>query len=518
MDSCQPSLSANSPKNQLKFLEAMLASSLSSKRQPPPVPKRSWRMLLVVFLAGIAADCCAQAVDLRDQRRDGDVTQVKITFDAKGELSANNDGKTDAPLKTAMAVKAQVVYVERLLRHTDPASMRSVRIFESAMADVVVGAERETTLFPYVKQTLVTDLIDKRIRVWSPTENLTRRDLDVIQGTHYSLAVDRLLPEKAIQPGETWEADSEVLAAILQLDHVGINDSQLQFVDVQKGMARIQLAGKVKGRVDGVLTEVAISGDCRFDTRWKRVTWLQLQLHETREQSATSPALDVTSELRMLIEPPPASQQLVTQLPTAIAEPNAKALFIKLVSKDAGFETLHTRDWIQVEERQRQLTLRWADEDKAIAQLTISRLKDENSKRTLSLQEFERDIQKALGDKFGQFERSNEVDRGDGYKILRVPVLGVVNEVPIRWVYYHVTSPNGYRVSLTFTMGSQEERAAELAEHERQFLVSLRLGPAIDSKQPMTVPQPEKEQARFPSTANPVRSANQGNSALLPRR
>jgi hypothetical protein len=487
----------------------------------PPQGGR-WLIGVLVLSAFWSPTVWAQSLDLSDQRRDGEAVQVKVTLDARGELTAEGE-KKDEPLRTGMAVKAQAVFVERLLSHADVDATRAVRIFENARADLVVGAEKEINTLTIAKQVVATDLIDRRVRIWSPNENLSRRELDVVQATHHSLAVDRLLAGKIVQPGEKWLADPNVLCALLQLDHVGINETSLQFIDVQNGMARIQISGIAKGRVDGVLTETELTGDCRFDTRWKRVTWLQLKIHEKREQSSTSPALDVHSELRMLVEPVPKTQELAALLPTDCPEPTPKELLIRLASQDAGIQALHARDWLHVEERQRQITLRWADQEKAIAQLSISRLKDGDAKSIVTLQEFESDIQKALGDKFGQIERSKEIDRGDGYKVLRVAVGGTVNDVAIRWIYYHVTSPEGYRVSLTFTMGAEEERAAELAEQERQFLATIMLGPAIDSKKPTTLTAPSKEQVQaVPKTPNAGFSAPQNAKRnptdLLPRR
>ena len=208
----------------------------------------------------------------------------------------------------------------------------------------------------------------------------------------------------------------------------------------------------------------------------------------------------------MLVEPLAPEKVASADLPSQVAIATPNDLLVRMVSKDAGIELSHSRDWLHVEERQRQVTLRWADDDKARAQCSIARLKDANAKSSVKLGEFQADIQKALGTQFGGFERAKEIDRGDGYKVLRVAVRGAVSEVPIRWVYYHVTSPEGYQVSLTFTVGADEERGAELAEHERQFVASLRLGPALDSKptEPIS-PSAVKEQAKGPTGLLPRR-------------
>ncbi len=450
----------------------------------------------------------AESIELRDQRRDGEVVQVKVTLDAHGELTSMEGDKLqdDKPMQTEMAVKAQAVFAERLLSHSGEPGCRSVRKYETAKADLRVGTEHEVAELSDSSRRVVNELVGSRVRVWSLGGQLTRREIDLVQPTTQSLVVDQLLPGKPVQPGDRWTPNSESLAAVLQMDHIGINETVSQLIDIQRGIARLEIKGLVKGRVDGVLTEIEVTGDYRYDVRWNRVTWLQLNLHEKREQSATSPSFDIVSEVRMLIEPLAPEKIAGLDLPAQVAVATPNDLLVRMVSNDAGIELSHTRDWLHVEERQRQVTLRWADEEKARAQCSIVRLKDTDAKTRVKLGEFQADIQKALGTQFGGFERAKEIDRGDGYKVLRVAVRGAVSEVPIRWVYYHVTSPEGYQVSLTFTAGADEERVAELAEHERQFVASLHLGPALDSK--TTLPAaavPPKEQASRPTGLLPKR-------------
>ena len=70
----------------------------------------------------------------------------------------------------------------------------------------------------------------------------------------------------------------------------------------------------------------------------------------------------------------------------------------------------------------------------------------------MALEEFQADIQKALGEQFGQFEGANQKQRANGGQILRVGVRGVAKGIPVRWVYYHIANQHGQRANLVFVM------------------------------------------------------------------
>ena len=471
-------------------------------------------------------------VELIDQRIDGAPIQVKATLDAKGVLQEAGD----QPTQTEMVVKAQVIYAERLLSHasavapssgelpqpnplvpetggsgkSQPTQPRAhaVRQYEQAKADIQVGTHKEAVLLAQDRAGIAADASGGDLRLWSLNGPLSRRELDLLESTSQSLRVEWLLPGRRVAVGEQWTHPAENLAPFLQLDHIGVNEASSKLVRVEQGMAHIQLIGSVKGRVDGALTKIEITGDYRYDTRWHRITWLQMNLREIREQSATAPALEVVSELRMLIEPPnaAATAALAKSLPTQIAPPKVDDLLLAWNAGDQDLRLVHPRDWISMDERPGQTTLRWIEGDKPRAQCSVSRLKDGPPGKLVELADFQSDIRKALGNEFGEFERAKEIDRGDGYRVLRVAARGTVSELPIRWVYYHVTSPEGYRASLAFTMEGDAETAAAVVAQERQFLATLRLAPSPDSRQesPPSTGAPA-ETAKLPAGVLPQR-------------
>ena len=103
-----------------------------------------------------------------------------------------------------------------------------------------------------------------------------------------------------------------------------------------------------------------------------------------------------------------------------------------------------------------------------VAQCNISRLPDLSNGTRLQVREFQADIERALGKSFGQFVEASENETEEGLRVIRVIALGNVSELPIDWIYYHISDDQGRRVSVVFTL---EEKLAEQFEGSDSELV-----------------------------------------------
>jgi len=74
----------------------------------------------------------------------------------------------------------------------------------------------------------------------------------------------------------------------------------------------------------------------------------------------------------------------------------------------------------------------------------------------VQLAEFQQEIRRALGTSATQVVDSREMDLTPEIRALRIVVAGQVSEVPIQWIYYHLTHSSGRRVSCVFTMSAEE--------------------------------------------------------------
>ena len=412
------------------------------------------RCRILTVAAGLlilpATTAAQETYALSDQRRPEDVVQVKVTVATQGvvqgaQLRENENEKVE------MSVRGQLAYEERLL--TVGAEQKAVRAYTTATAQMVVGEHAESNTLD-AKRNVVIATLDQRARLSSPLAPLTRQEFDLLNAPACSLAAYGLLPGKEVVIGTTWRPKADKLADMLRLDHVGVNQTQMKLVDVARGLARMQLTGSIKGSIDGATTNMTITGDIRYDLRWKHLTWVQLNIQESRETGPISVPYVVRADVRMLISPIEGESQ-VASIPASIASQRNTADTLRYNSAAAGLEVLHNKDWHVTGEQGRSATLRLIDNSKVVAQCNLSRLPDLPAGKQLALEEFQADIRKALGEQFGEFESARKSPGPDGMQTLRVSARGLVSKVPIRWIYYHVSDPNGQRAAYVFTLSDE---------------------------------------------------------------
>ena len=111
-----------------------------------------------------------------------------------------------------------------------------------------------------------------------------------------------------------------------------------------------------------------------------------------------------------------------------------------------------------------------------ICQCNIASLPQREPDRLVSLEEYQDEVRRALGDNFGQFVAAKQSLDSANHRVLRVVVNGVVHEkstdLPICWIYYHVADEEGRQVALTFTV--EQERLERFSEADRAIVDSLR--------------------------------------------
>jgi len=68
--------------------------------------------------------------------------------------------------------------------------------------------------------------------------------------------------------------------------------------------------------------------------------------------------------------------------------------------------------------------------------------------------DFQEDIKRALEGKFGEVVTATESVSDSGLHTMRVVVVGTVSDIPIHWIYYHMSNGQGRRASCVFTYES----------------------------------------------------------------
>lgn len=400
-----------------------------------------------------------------------------MSLNVKGELFDEPLGtKKKTTGKVQLRVVARIMYHERLLspkldKPTDSsASRRAVRHYHSAQADIGIGRSQHRSQLRPERRLIVTKSDTDSIVLFSPHGPLTRGELDLLEVPTSSDLVYALLPSNRVSVGDSWRHSEDILALLLRVESITKSSMKSTLEAVKRDVARIAWEGELTGKVQGAQTEMEISGEYRFDFRRQRITWFQMTMRERRAVGQAVPGFLVDADLRMLISPVKKSAELADAKLSAAAlrtsDPHQQLLHF--ISQEGGIELLHDRHWYVIVDQRERAILRMVDHGDVLAQCNLSRLPDLPAGKQIALEEFQQDVQRTLGERFGQFEYASQETDDKGQRILRLVALGAVDEVPIRWMYYHVSNDQGQRAGYLFTL---EDELAERFNQSDRILV-----------------------------------------------
>jgi len=393
-------------------------------------------------------------VDFRPGAQVGSQRESKVLMEVEGKLKLNADGQEVKHLP--IEVHGELQYVERVLAQgkqwTEVRLARSYRTAEAKIRLHESGLKNE--LRPE-RRLMVVESNAKGSTLFSPQGPLTREELDLVEAPASGLALEALLPPRAMKIGSNWPLPEPTISRLLGLEAISQQDVVCTLDSVKDNIALVSLAGKISGAIGGVSSDIELKGKLNFDMRQRAVTWLTLAYKENRAIGHAQPGFEVVSTLRMVSAPtqPTAdlSDQVLKGLP--LASRGGQAL-IELRSDDGGFQLNHDRRWSVMLERSDITVMRLVDRGDLIAQCNITPRPALAKDQQLTMEGFQDDVKRALGSNFEEIVEATEEAGDNGLRVLRVVVAGKVGDLPIQWTYYHLSDDHGHRAALVFTLES----------------------------------------------------------------
>lgn len=380
--------------------------------------------------------------------------QVQVALEVRGELRLNADGQRLVSLP--LEVEGRLQYAERILSvEQEPWQRQAVRSYSHALAKIKAGQGVVNRTLDD-NQGLIMALVKKdQSLLFCPNQPLRRETLDLIDVQGNSLLVDRLLPTEPVKIGDQWEPEERWLARLFGWDLVTQSDVTARLVRVEERVALLEFSGRMEGSTGGVASELELNGKGNFDLEQRLVTWYAVSLREKRAIGHAEPGFEVTARLRMAMktaaEPPELADSNLARLST---NSGRSADLLSFVSDHARFQLLHDRRWRSMLDRHDLSVFRLVDRGELVAQCNVSELPEFEPGKHLSLDEFQADVQRNLGEQFGQIVEASQAESDGGNRILRVVVSGMASEISIQWIYYHISDDQGRRAAMAFTFES----------------------------------------------------------------
>lgn len=423
------------------------------RRNVTRIHPKWWSHVVIVTALAVGGASADEVYDLSVKQPTDATRLVKAVVEVNGELKLNADGSkvTKLPLR----VRGDLEYAERTLEQTET-TRTDARFYETGTATIQVADAKLQSALDEDHQLIVARVDGTQQTLFSPLGPLSRDELELVDIQGSTTLLNRLTPIQPVALGTEWSHEADFVAAFLGLDAVADSDVKSTLRTVEGAIAIIDMSGKVSGAVDGVSSDIVLKAKYNVDLKSHTVTWLAMSIREDRAIGHATPGFEVTARIRVATSeqptPPSLADEALAGLPLS---PKDGTTLISLASKVGGFSLLHARAWQVMIDRPDVTILRLVDQGDLIAQCNLSSLHDLEPGKRVTLDALRADIQKALGDNFGEFVEASQRTNQQGLRVLRAVVSGVASELPIQWIYYHISNDEGRQVALVFTMDNK---------------------------------------------------------------
>lgn len=402
--------------------------------------------------------------------------RVRVEMEVEGNVNVPVNALISKEKSTQIPLKGKSVldWEERVLGFADDRTVQAAeRYYHEAHSDGTSGKTSRRTELRKESQYLMVRRNESKWVTYSPDSYLSGQELELLELPANSLAIDGMLPATDVLQGDTYKPDKEVLAKLLSLAAVNETDVTGEVNELSGSIAKIHLKGKVQGSVAGVPTVIDLVGKMVFDREAMCCNWLALAVREQRDIGKSEPGFDVSATIKMIRKPidvPARLSAIPKSLPTG--DIAAERLYCELSSSAVGYAALMDRRWKIMADAPGASMMRMIENDRGIAQCDIRPAGKMAAGTQLTLAAFVADVKQSLGKRLGQMLESREEVNDFGLRVLRATAQGMVEGVPVQWVFTHFSDDAGRRLLATMTVGGTDLET--FAGSEVQLAASLR--------------------------------------------
>lgn len=442
---------------------------------------RSVSSLVLLISAGLASAglspnaTVGQEVTFGDGAGDNNYQRVVFQLDVTGTIRLKPGSAPERSLPLELSGKFQ--YQEKLIQ-TEP-SIQVARHYESATADIRVGGgASQAELVDGQRDYVLEKNPDPRtakLRFRRPDGPITAEQSELIEVPVDSGQLQALLPVgKTVALKSKWKPEADSLAALLWIDNVTQSEVECTLHQVKGNEAVIFCTGQVLGGANGVAAELRLTGQLNYDIKKDLVTSYKFTVQDKRAISQAQPGFEITAKIDARLAPAASNDILSDALISSWdIDEAAPATAMEFRSDHGGFRFLHDASWTVIQDTKPVTVLRLVDQGDLVAQCNISRLQDLSEGHRISMNEFKLDVQKAITPNQGQVIQDETIVGYDGAEVLRVVAGGVIEQVPLQWIYYHITNKKGQRVALIVSL--ENEMLDRFQEADRSIIETLEL-------------------------------------------
>lgn len=408
--------------------------------------------------------------------------RVRAVLEVNGEIRLKSQS-TEALSKSGKALAAKtapikatstVEFDEQFKTTAQWIGCRSYQHFHEANSEIQIDRHvTKTTLREHCRD--IVRLGTNEGLVTACTDNpLFAAERDLIEGPINTMFLDQLLPETEVNIADKWTIDNDVACRLLNMDAIHDGKLVVCLVDTNKEKAQLEINGNISASVRQVPTTITIEGKAQLDRKSGTISWLAMNLNETREISEAEPGFQVVAQLKILRSTIESMTSGLTLDNVASQIGNLDSASLLQFQSDQGYyRFVANRKWSTYRDNGEEATLRYIVNNRVVTQCNVTNMIDYEPGRQLSLEGFQADVRISVGKTLVEIVESSERLSSNNLRLLRVVSRGSVQGVDIQWIHYHISNDTGRRVVLTFTLN--EANTEIFAEEDAQLAGSFEL-------------------------------------------
>jgi hypothetical protein len=442
---------------------------------------KAWRVSGAVVLLLVAVPAgWGQSCNLAEMVKPGDCFRYDLDMKLNGEIRFRQEEKT-VPVK--LAATASHAYPERVLEANGALLQKSVRVYETAKANIQRGEQKSERSLRAARNFVVAQRYKEEHLVYCPAGALYRTEIELLADHFDTLAVAGVLPGKAVKVGETWRLPNSVAQALCSLEGMTENKLTGKLDKLAGDTASFSVSGSAAGVENGAVVKMTVEATGTFDVKAKRLTWLQWKQKDERDLGPVSPASTVETTVvmkRKVIEQPKTLDDVALMPVPKGFEPPSAMTHVEFRDATGRYALLHTRDWQLTAVTDEHAVLRLMDRGDFVAQVSITPWDKAKKGEHLSAEEFKQAMARTSGWRPERELQAGVVPATDGRWVYRLSVQGQLDGLAVLQNFYLVAAPTGEQVVLTFTLTAKQ--ADKLGARDLSLAGSIEVPAAVEKK------------------------------------
>lgn len=448
--------------------------------------------------------------------KNGSTDIVEVSLEGSGDvLQTNQSGQYE---RAGIEFVAGFKYEERYEVYSPTGAVRTIREYEQAGMKRKFGSSLTRPLLDSSRKNIVSSFDGKKTSIYCPNGPMKSEQYALLSEAPCNTTIlDRLLPNRQVKLGESWQVSNDVLCALFGLEAIEHNTVYLTLTSIVDNFAEVELyqqGGKdaqgvdlpstLEGASEGASVALDLNGKFQFDLTSKEITWLGLKISEHRSESVAAPGLECNATLKITVASLEAPEKLTDDVIAKFkGQPKPEALRLYYNGQVGPWKFQHSRRWKMIEDSAKVTALCYVDNGESIAQCNIL----SNGRIDLSTQPtldaYKDEIQKGLGERFAEFKQAESSENEDGLSIYYVVADGSFEGLPFRWVYFLLTDQEGNQATIMF-----EIRAEFLERYDdsgNEIVESFRFAPKAIKE---SAPAPKADEVDQKSESAPTPQKN----------